>query len=105
MDIYVSDIQYDIIKPSDNGGFVSVVDSITHRVMISDTTLSSFIPPQVWKITHKLRQICWYDLCPIPKDMKIYLFIFRTWLVTYSQHNSIWRHTLNSLFITTSDSH
>ena len=51
-----------MIKTSDNGGLASVVDSVTHKVLISDTTLRSFIPPQVCKITPKVRQICGWDL-------------------------------------------
>ena len=58
MDIYVRDLQNDMIKPFDNGGLESLVDSVTHKVLISDTTLRSFIPPQVRKMTPKLCQIC-----------------------------------------------
>ena len=50
MEISVRDLQDDMIKPSENGGLTSVVDSATHEVLISDTTLSSFIPPQVQKM-------------------------------------------------------
>ena len=45
MDNSVRDIQNDTIKPSDNGGLDSVVDSVTNKVLISDTKLRSFIPP------------------------------------------------------------
>ena len=58
MDISVRDIQNDMIKPPDNGMLESVVNSVTHKVLISDTTLRSFIPPQVLKMTLKLHQIC-----------------------------------------------
>ena len=50
MGIYVMGIQNDMIKPSDNGGLVSAVDSVTQKVLICDTILRSFIPPQVWKL-------------------------------------------------------
>ena len=58
MDIYVRYIQNDTIKLSMNGGLTSVVDYVTQKVLISDTALRSFIPPQVRKMTPKLRQIC-----------------------------------------------
>ena len=45
MDISVRDLQDYMIKPFENGGLESVVDSVTHKVMISDTTLWSFILP------------------------------------------------------------
>ena len=57
MDISVRDIHNDMIKSSENGVLDSVVDSVTHKFLIIDTTLRSFIPPQVWKMTPKLRQI------------------------------------------------
>ena len=38
-DISVRDINNDMIKPSDNGGLESVADSVTHKELISDTTL------------------------------------------------------------------
>ena len=53
MDISVGYLQNDIIKPSDNGGLESVVDSVKHKVLIIDITLRSFIPPQVRKMTPK----------------------------------------------------
>ena len=58
MEISVRDLQNDMIKPYENGGLASVVDSLTQKVLISDTTLRSFIPPQVRKTTDKLRHIC-----------------------------------------------
>ena len=81
-EIYVRDLQNDMIKPFDNGGLASVVDSPTNKVLISDTTLTSFLTPQVSKMTPKLRQICRCELCIIPKDIHIDLNIFRTILVT-----------------------
>ena len=45
MGIYVMGIQNYMIKPSDNGGLVSAVDSVTQKVLICDTILRSFIPP------------------------------------------------------------
>ena len=69
--VYVRDIQNYMIKPSDNGGLKIVVDYVTHTVLISYTTLRSFIPPQVSKITPKLRQICGCELCIITNDMQI----------------------------------
>ena len=47
MDICVGDIHTDVIKPYNNVGLGIVVDSATIRVLISDTTLRSFIPPQI----------------------------------------------------------
>ena len=47
-----------MIKPYENGGLESLVDYVAHKLLISDTTLSSFIPPQVYKTTPKLCQIC-----------------------------------------------
>ena len=64
-----------------------------------------FIPPQVSKMTPKLRQICGCEICIIPKDMQIYLNIFRTILVTYLQQKYVGRHTRNILFSTTCYAH
>ena len=55
MDISVKDLHNDVIKPFNNGELARVVDSVTHKVLIIDTTLRSFIPPQVCKVTPKLR--------------------------------------------------
>ena len=83
MEIYVRDLHNDMIKPFDNGGLANLVDSMTHKVLISDTILRSFIQPQVWKSTPKLSHICGCEICIIPKDMQIYLNRFITRLVTY----------------------
>ena len=40
MDIYVRDIHNEMIKPSDNDGFKSAVDSATKKFLIDDTKLS-----------------------------------------------------------------
>ena len=58
---------------------------MTKRALISDTRLSSFIPPKVSKMTTRLRQICGCDICIIPKDMHIDLDRFRTNIVTHLQ--------------------
>ena len=78
MEISVRDLQIDIIKSSDNGVLESLVDSVTQKALISDTTLRSFILPQVRKINPKLRLISGYELCIIPKDIQIDLNRFRT---------------------------
>ena len=78
MDITVRDLHNDTIKPSDDGGLESVVDSVTQKVLISDTTFRLFIPPQVRKLTTKLCQICGCELCIIPKDMQIDLDLVQT---------------------------
>ena len=87
------DINNDMIKPSDNDMLESVVDCVTHRVLISDTTLRYFIPPQVRKMITKLRHICGWELCIIPKDMQIYLNRYRIILVPDLQQESIVRNT------------
>ena len=102
MDISVRDLQNDAIKSSENGTLASVVDYMTHKVLISDTTLRSFIPLQVRKMTPKLCQICICEICIIPNDMHIYLNISRTRLVIYLQQKYVVIHTRNSLFSTTS---
>ena len=89
MDIYVGDIHNDMVKLYDIGDLGILVDSATNRVMISDTTLRSFILPQVWKITPRLHNICGFELCIIPKDMQIGWNIFRTSIVTYSHKNQL----------------
>ena len=53
----------------------------------------------------RLRHICGYGLCIIPKYMQIYFYIFRTNIVTYLQQKSVGRHTHNSVYSTTSDPH
>ena len=60
MEISVRGINNYMIKPYDNGGLESVVYSVTHKLLISDTTLRSFMLPQVLKTTAILRQICGY---------------------------------------------
>ena len=47
MSMYSSDsyVHNDMLKPSYNGGLESVFDSATHKLLISDTILRSFIPP------------------------------------------------------------
>ena len=71
MEISIIDLHNNMIKPYDNGGLESVFDSVPQKALISDTTLRSFIPPQVRKMTHRLCQICGCELCIIPKDMQI----------------------------------
>ena len=94
-----------MIKLYDNGGLDNVVDSVTHKVLISDTTLRSFISPQVLKITPRLRQICGCALCITLKDIHIYLNISRKESVTYLQHKSVTIHTCNSAYINKSAEH
>ena len=105
MDVYVRDIHNNMIKPLENGGLDNVVYSVTNKLMISDTILRSFIPPQIREMTPKLRDICGCELCIIPKDMQIYLNIFRTRRVIYLQQKYVVRHKHNSLFSTTSNAH
>ena len=80
---FVRDIQKFMIKISDNGGLASLVEPVTQKVLISDTTLKLFIPPQVRKMSHKLRQICGCELCIITKDIHIDLNRFKTKPVAY----------------------
>ena len=88
-----------MIKPYDNGGLVSVVDSITHKFLISDTKLRSFIPTQVRKMNPKFYQICGCDICIITKDVQIYLNIFIIRPVIYLQHKYVGRHTRNIFLV------
>ena len=39
MDISIRDIHNDMIKPYDNAWLVNVFDSVTQKLLISDTTL------------------------------------------------------------------
>ena len=80
----------------------NVVDYVTQKSFISDTTLRSFLPRQVRKMTPKTCHIFGYDICIIPKDMQIDLNRFRTRLVIYLQHKSVGRHTCTSAFSNTS---
>ena len=105
MDISVRYLHNDTIKPNENCGLDIVVDSMTHKVLISDTKLVSFIPSQLRKRTPKLLHICRCELCIITKDMQIDLNISRTINVTNLQQKYIWRHTCNSLFSTKSAVH
>ena len=72
MDIYVRDLQNDMIKPYYNGGLASVFDSTTQKLLISDTTLRPFIPPKLRKMTPRS-----------PKDIQIALYKFKKIIVTY----------------------
>ena len=53
MEISVRDLHNDMIKLSENGGLESLVVYVTQKVMIRGTTLRSFIPQQVRKLTPK----------------------------------------------------
>ena len=105
MDIYVRDLQNDMIKPYYNGGLASVFDSTTQKLLISDTTLRPFIPPKLRKMTPKLRYICIYELCIITKYTHIDLNIYITIIVTDLQQKFVGRYTHTSLFRTKSDAH
>ena len=102
MEIYVGDIHNDMTKTVYNGGLTRVVDYVTQKVLISDTTLRSFILPQVPKSTPKLRQLCGCELCIIPKDMQVDINGSRTRVIIYLQQTSFGIHTFNSLFSATS---
>ena len=88
-----------MITPFDNNKLASVVDYVTHKEFISNTTLRLFIQPQVSKRTNKLRQIWGCDICIIPKDLQIDLNIFRTILITDLQQKSIRRHTYTTVYL------
>ena len=94
-----------MIKPSDNGGLEIVADSAKNKVLISDTTLRSFIQPQVCKTTPRLHQICGYEICIIHKDIQIDWNRLRTKLLTYLQHKSVGIHTWKSVYSNTIASH
>ena len=96
MDFSVRYMHNGVIKPSDNGGLDSVDDQATRKVLISDTTLRLFIPPQGRKMNPRLRQICGCDICIVPKDIQIDLNIFITNIVTDLQQKYTGRHTRNS---------
>ena len=78
---------------------------MTHKVLISDTMLRSFIPPNDRKMTPRLYHICRCEICIIPKDLQIHLSIFRTEIVTDLQHNYVGINTHNSEYITTNAAH
>ena len=71
MEVFIRYLHKSMIKSSDNGGLVSLFDYVTQKVLIYDTTLRSFIPPQVRKMTTKLRQNCGYEICIITKDIQV----------------------------------
>ena len=58
MKIYVRDTHIDMIKSYENGELYCVFDSETQKFLIIDTTLRSFIPPQIRKMSPRLRHIC-----------------------------------------------
>ena len=87
----------------DNAVLESVVDSVTKKVLISDTTLRSFILPQFCKMTPRLLQIRECDIFIIPKYMNIGLNTSIKNIASYLQQTSIGRHTWNSSCSTTSD--
>ena len=105
LNISVRGLHNNVIKLSYNGGLDIVADYVTHKLLISDTTLRSFLPPQVHKMTPKLRHIFGCEICIIPKNMHIDLNISRTRIVTYLQHKYVGRHTRNILFSSTSAAH
>ena len=67
MQISIGYLQNDMIKTSDNGGLGSVVDSVKKEVIVSDTTLRSFIPPPFCKINPRLCQICGCKFASFPR--------------------------------------
>ena len=98
-------IHNNMIKLSYKCGLESVVDYLIHKVLISDTTLRSLIPPQDRKINPKSIHICGCELCIIPKDMQTILNKPRTRNVTYLKHSYVGRHTHTRLFSTISDAY
>ena len=105
MDMSVRYLQNDVITPSDKYGLDIVIGSVAQKVLISDTTLRSFVSPQVLKMTPKLHQICGCEICIIPKDMQIYLNRCITKLQIHVQQKSVIIHKHNSAFSTTSSAH
>ena len=77
MVIFVRDLKDDMVKQSGNGGLQSVVYSMTHKVLISDTKLRSFVPSQVSKMIPRLCQICRCELSILSKDLQVDLNEFR----------------------------
>ena len=69
-----------------------VFDSATKKVLVSDTKLNLFIPPQVCKMNIRLRQICGCKICIIPKYMQIVLNRFITNIASFLQQGSNWRN-------------
>ena len=94
-----------MIKQSDNGGLWSGVDSVIQKFLIKDTTLRSFIPPQVRKMNPRLRQICGCEICTITKAVQIDLNRFNTKRVSYLQQKYIGIHTYNNAYSTTIAAH
>ena len=101
-EISVRDLHNDMIKLYENCGLDCVFHSVKQKVLISDTTLRLFIPPQVCKTIPRLHQICGCDIFIIPKDMQIDLNRFRTNMVSDLKHKSVGKHTLNSAYSTKS---
>ena len=66
MEIYVRGLNNSMLKPSENIGLESAADSVTQKFLISDTTLRSFIPPQIRKMTPRLHHICGCEICINP---------------------------------------
>ena len=85
MEISIIDLHNNMIKPYDNGGLESVFDSVPQKALISDTTLRSFIPPQVRKMTPKLYHICGCELFIIPKDIcfLVYPRVYNNWKISH----------------------
>ena len=73
--------------------------------MISDTTLSSFIPLQVRKMNPRLRQICGCEIFTIPKNIYIDLNIFKRNFVSDLKQKPVVRNTHTSVYSTTSSEH
>ena len=71
MQISIRGLQNYIIKTFENDELASVVDYLAQKLLISNTTLMSFIPPQVRKMTTKLRHNCGYEICIITKDIQV----------------------------------
>ena len=70
MEIYVRVIHNDTIKPFENGGLAIIVDSVIHKVLIIDTKLRSFIPPQVHKMTPKYVRFVDAGFLSLLRDMR-----------------------------------
>ena len=99
MKIYNRDLHNDTIKTSDNGGLESIVDYMTQKVLIIDTTLRSFIRPKVCKMTIKLRHICGCELCIITKARKIDLNIFIKKPVIYIYNRNLFWKTHATVYL------
>ena len=67
-----------LIEPPEKGGLEGAVCKTTGKVLISDTALCSFLPPQLRRMSERHKQMCGCETCVISASMQQSLNAFHS---------------------------